>query len=155
MVSNAESESVIAAAKAAGTHEMILQLPQGYDTDIGDSGSKMSAGQRQRIGLARALYGDPFLIMLDEPNSNLDADGDAALQNAIEAAKQRGAIVVMIAHRANSLAACDKLLVLANGTQQAFGARDEIIQRLFPSRSVAPASSTAPIRVVKPIGASA
>ena len=125
---------------------MSLRVPNGYDTQIGDAGARLSAGQRQRIALARALYGDPFLIVLDEPNSNLDADGDAALQAAIEGAKARGAIVVMIAHRPSALVACDKVLVLANGAQQAFGPRDKVIRAFTaPPR---PATAGAPVRVV-------
>jgi ABC-type protease/lipase transport system fused ATPase/permease subunit len=138
---------VLAAAKAAGAHDMILRFPNGYDTQIGDAGARLSAGQRQRIALARALYRDPFLIVLDEPNSNLDAEGDAALQAAIEGAKARGAIVVMIAHRPSALGACDKVLVLANGMQQAFGPRDEVI-RAFTAAS-RPAAAGPPVRVVR------
>ena len=144
MAIEVDSEAVLAAAKAAGAHDMILGLPHGYDTQIGDAGQNLSAGQRQRIALARALYSDPFLIVLDEPNSNLDAEGDAALQAAIEGAKARGAIVVMIAHRPSALAACDKVLVLANGVQQAFGERDEVV-RAF----TAPVRPAAPVRAVR------
>lgn len=156
MEADPDSTAVLAAAEAAGAHEMILRLPRGYDTEIGDGGAALSAGQRQRIALARALYRDPFLVMLDEPNSNLDAEGDAALQRAIEAAKARGAIVVMIAHRPAALAVCDKVLVLANGTQQAFGPRDELVRGLLvPPWTPAPSSSglAQGIRVVRPIGA--
>ena len=130
-----DSEAVLAAARAAGAHEMILRLPQGYDTRIGDAGAALSGGQRQRVALARALYGDPFLIVLDEPHANLDAEGEAALMEAIENAKTRKAIVIIIAHRPAALAACDKVLVLANGAQQAFGPRDEVLQKVlaFPA----------------------
>ena len=145
MAVEVDSAAVLAAAKAAGAHDLILGLANGYDTQIGDAGARLSAGQRQRIALARALYRDPFLIVLDEPNSNLDADGDAALQAAIEGAKARGAIVVIIAHRPSALAACDKVLVLANGVQQAFGARDEVV-RAFTPRVRPPAG--APVRAV-------
>jgi ATP-binding cassette subfamily C protein len=151
MAEKPDSEAVLAAAAAAGAHEMILRLPKGYDTEIGDAGTSLSAGQRQRIALARALYRDPFLIVLDEPNSNLDAEGDAALQRAIQTAKARGAIVVMIAHRPSALVACDKVLVLANGTQQAFGERDEVVRAFLAPPRPAPVPA-APMRVVRPLG---
>ena len=127
-----DSEAVLQAAKAAGAHDMILRLPGGYDHQIGEAGSTLSAGQRQRIALARALYGDPFLIVLDEPYSNLDHDGDVALMNAIQSAKARNAIVIIVSHRPSGIAVCDKLLILQNGTQQAFGPREEIMQKFFP-----------------------
>ena len=128
------------ARRAAGAHDMILRLPAGYDTQIGEAGAVLSAGQRQRIALARALYGDPFLVVLDEPNSNLDTEGEAALQQAIPGLKARGAIVVLIAHRPSALAVCDKVLVLANGAQQAFGPRDEVLRKIT-ARPVAPAAA--------------
>jgi ATP-binding cassette subfamily C protein len=151
MAEKPDSDAVLAAGAAGGAHEMILRLPNGYDTEIGDAGAKLSAGQRQRIALARALYHDPFLIVLDEPNSNLDAEGEAALQHAIKTAKVRGAIVVMIAHRPSSLATCDKVLVLANGSQQAFGPRDEVVRGPLPL--VRPAASPVLMRMVGPVGA--
>jgi ABC-type protease/lipase transport system fused ATPase/permease subunit len=129
-----DSEAVLQAAKAAGAHDMILRLPGGYDHQIGEAGSTLSAGQRQRIALARALYGDPFLIVLDEPYSNLDHDGDMALMNAIQGAKARKAIVIIVSHRPSGIAVCDKLLILQNGTQQAFGPREEIMQKFFPRK---------------------
>jgi ABC-type protease/lipase transport system fused ATPase/permease subunit len=126
---------------------MILQLPSGYDTRIGDGGAVLSAGQRQRVALARALYGDPFLLVLDEPNSNLDRAGEDALQQAIVDAKAKGAIVILIAHRPSALAACDKVLVMANGRQQAYGQRDEILKRvLAPPPAAASVANLAVVR---------
>jgi ATP-binding cassette subfamily C protein len=127
---NATSETVIRAARAAGVHEMILRLSEGYETRIGEGGDILSAGQRQRLALARALYGDPFLIVLDEPNSNLDAEGEAALTEAIKSARQRGAICIVVAHRPSALAALDQLLVLYAGQAQAFGPKDEVLNKL-------------------------
>ncbi len=126
---NATSQSVIAAAKAAGMHEMILRLPDGYETRLGSRGTGLSAGQRQRIALARALYGDPFLVVLDEPNSNLDADGEAALTRAIRDVRDRGGIVIVIAHRPGVLAAVDLVGVMDRGQLRAFGPRDDILRR--------------------------
>ncbi len=139
MESEPDAKAVLAAAQAAGAHDMILRMPSGYDTRIGDSGVVLSAGQRQRIALARALYGDPFLVVLDEPNSNLDADGEAALQNAVLGFKARGSIIVLITHRPSALAACDKVLFLANGTQQAFGPRDDVMRKVMQQRPPQPA----------------
>lgn len=126
----AKPDTVIAAARAAGVHDLIASLPQGYETRVGERGSHLSAGQRQRIGLARALYGDPFLIVLDEPNSNLDSAGDAALNAALAEAKHRGAIIVVIAHRPSAIAAVDKLLFLQSGTQAACGPKDEVLRQV-------------------------
>ena len=138
--SDASSEAVIAAAKAAGVHELILGLPKGYETKIGESGEALSAGQRQRIGLARALYGDPFLVVLDEPNSNLDTDGERALAKAIRGVCERGGIVVVIAHRPSVLGAVDFVLALFNGQPRAFGKRDEVLtpMPLLPGNLPAP-----------------
>jgi ATP-binding cassette subfamily C protein len=134
------SAAVIQAATDAGVHEMILKFPEGYETKIGDGGAVLSAGQRQRIALARALFGEPFLVVLDEPSSNLDSEGEAALLEAIRKLKLRGAIVVLIAHRPSTLAACDSVLLLVNGGQQAFGPRDEVLRKLV-ARPAAPAGS--------------
>jgi ATP-binding cassette subfamily C protein len=130
MAPAADSRAVLRAAHAAGAHDMILRLPAGYDTHIGEMGSALSGGQRQRIALARALYGDPFLVVLDEPHANLDGAGEAALRQAIRDIKARGAIVVLIAHQMSILSDCDKILLLGNGTQQAFGPRDEVWRKL-------------------------
>jgi len=129
-----DDEAIIAAAQAAGAHEMILKFDNGYDTEIGDRGRHLSAGQRQRLALARALYGDPKLVVLDEPNANLDAMGDAALANAIHGLKVRKTTTVIVAHRPAAIASADKLLLLADGVMQSLGPRDEILQQLEPKK---------------------
>ncbi len=132
----ANSQAIIAAAKEAGVHEMIIKMRDGYDTQIGEQGTALSAGQAQRVALARALYGDPFLIVLDEPNSNLDTEGDEALTRAIRSARERGAIVVVVAHRPIGIEAVDQLLVLKDGRAQAFGPKEtvlgQVLQRVTP-----------------------
>ena len=133
-----DARKIVAAAKAASVHELIVRLPDGYQTELGPSGSALSAGQRQRIGLARALYGDPFLVVLDEPNSNLDAEGESALSQALADVRERGGIVVVIAHRPSALAAVDFVGVLQMGKLIAFGPKDEILKqslRAVPSPS--------------------
>ncbi len=136
---NAEADSrhVVEAAKAAGVHEMIVRMPEGYLSRIGPLGAALSGGQRQRIGLARALYGSPFLLILDEPNSNLDGEGEAALAAAIQGVRARGGIVVVIAHRPSALAAVDLVAVVQNGKLTAFGPKESILggeqRRMDPS----------------------
>jgi PrtD family type I secretion system ABC transporter len=127
---DADPKAVVAAARAAGVHEIILRLPQGYETDIGDGGCMLSGGQRQRIGLARALYGEPRLIVLDEPNASLDSEGENALIAAIHNAKQWGATVVLVAHAPKILSPVDKLLLLHDGQMRLFGPRDEVLAKL-------------------------
>jgi ATP-binding cassette subfamily C protein len=136
--SEPDDDAIVAAARAASVHEMILRLPRGYETEIGDNGAALSAGQSQRIALARALYKDPFLVVLDEPNSNLDQEGDAALTNAILGVRSRGGIVVVVAHRPSALAAVDHVLVLAQGRAQAFGPKDSILTKTTQLATDAP-----------------
>jgi ABC-type protease/lipase transport system fused ATPase/permease subunit len=118
----------------------VLRLPDGYETAIGDGGAMLSGGQRQRIALARALYGDPFLVVLDEPNSNLDAEGEQALTTAVASVRSRGGIVVVIAHRPSAIVGVDHLLVLGGGRQQAFGERDEVLRRVLRPEGARPFS---------------
>ncbi len=125
-----DAEKVVQSAKRAGVHEMILMLPSGYDTLLGDGGSGLSGGQRQRIGLARAMYDDPAFIVLDEPNSNLDEMGEQALIAAVQDLRARGKTIVMITHRASTLAATNKLLVLKDGIAQLFGPTSEVLEKL-------------------------
>lgn len=128
-----DSRAVMAAAQAAGVHEMILRLPDGYETQLGERGTALSAGQRQRIALARALFGEPFLVVLDEPNSNLDAEGEEALAAAIASVRARGGIVVVIAHRSGVLAAVDMLAVMGAGQITAFGEKSEVLRKAVRS----------------------
>jgi ATP-binding cassette, subfamily C, bacterial PrsD len=145
---DADPQTIVAAAQAAGVHELIIQLAEGYETLVGERGETLSAGQAQRIALARALYRDPFLIVLDEPNSNLDAAGDQALTQAILGIRARGGIVVVIAHRPSAIAAVDLLLVLKEGRPQAFGPKDEILAKVLQRDAPAPR----PLKVVSDIG---
>ncbi|MBF4211218.1 type I secretion system permease/ATPase [Pseudomonas donghuensis] len=125
-----DGHKVVEAARQAGVHELILRLPQGYDTRLGEDGGDLSGGQKQRIALARALYGGPSLIVLDEPNSNLDTSGEAALATAIAQMKAQGRTVVLVTHRSAALAQADKLLVLSEGRMQAFGPAHDVMQAL-------------------------
>ena len=130
-----DSEKVIDAATKAGVHELILRLPQGYDTPLADAGASLSGGQRQRIALARALYGDPAVIVLDEPNSNLDDQGELALANTIKGLKEAGKTVVLVTHRVGTLAVADKILLLQDGIVKAYGPRDQILGAAAAARA--------------------
>jgi ATP-binding cassette subfamily C protein len=123
-----DSALIVEAAKKADAHDMIVRLPKGYDTRVSAAGGRLSGGQMQRIGLARALYGDPPLLVLDEPNSNLDSNGSAALNTAIRTAKAAGKAVLIMAHRPAAIQECDLLLVLEGGMLRAFGPRDQILR---------------------------
>ncbi len=127
---DADVVAIVAAAKMAGIHNLIAGLPEGYNTMIGEAGARLSAGQRQRVGLARALFGNPFLVVLDEPNSNLDVEGEQALSRAMMDIRERGGIVVVVAHRASALAAVNKVLIIQNGQQVAFGDKDQILSNV-------------------------
>jgi ATP-binding cassette subfamily C protein PrsD len=144
---DATSNSILNAARLAGAHEMILRLPNGYTTRIGERGASLSAGQRQRIGLARAVYGDPFLVVLDEPNANLDGDGEMALMRAIEALRKNQCIVVLVSHRPDAIAALNIAMVLHEGRMIAFGPREEIFARVArPAASSTPLKSPTPLK---------
>jgi PrtD family type I secretion system ABC transporter len=145
----AKSDDIIAAATEAGVHEMIIKMREGYDTQVGEQGAALSAGQAQRIALARALFGNPFLIVLDEPNSNLDSEGDEALTRAVRSARERGAVVVVVAHRPIGIEGVDQILVLKEGRMQAFGPKETVLSQVLQPR-VAPAP---PIKIVSDAGA--
>jgi len=145
---DADPQAIVAAAKAAGVHDLIIELSEGYETQVGERGETLSAGQAQRIALARALYRDPFLVVLDEPNSNLDAAGDEALTRAILGIRARGGIVVVIAHRPSAIAGVDLVLVLKQGRVQAFGPKDEILSKVLQRDAPAPR----PLKVVSDMG---
>jgi ATP-binding cassette, subfamily C, bacterial len=132
---NADSARIVEAARKAAAHEMILKLPDGYDTRVSKLGGRLSGGQIQRIGLARALFGDPVFLVLDEPNSNLDNDGSVALNQAIRAMKAAGGAVMIMAHRPAAIQECDMLLVLEDGRHRAFGPRDEVLRALVKNHT--------------------
>jgi ATP-binding cassette subfamily C protein len=146
---DAPADKIIAAAKEAGVHDMIVKMRDGYNTQVGEQGTALSAGQAQRVALARALYGDPFLIVLDEPNSNLDSDGDEALTRAVRAARERGAVVVVVAHRPVGIEGVDQILVLKDGRMQAFGPKETVLAQVLQPRVASPA----PIKIVSEAGA--
>lgn len=143
-----DAEAVLAAARAADVHDMILRLPHGYETMIGETGLQLSAGQRQRICLARALYRDPFLVVLDEPNSNLDTEGEVALTRAIEGVRKRGGIAIIIAHRPSAIAAVDLLAVIRAGQLQAFGPKNEVLAKMQQTAPKPGQQRNAPLVVV-------
>jgi PrtD family type I secretion system ABC transporter len=132
-----DAAEVVRAAQAAGVHEAILRLPQGYETSVGIAGETLSGGMRQRVALARALYGNPCLVVLDEPNANLDSMGDQALGEALLRLKAASKTVIVVSHKVGIAAAADKMLVMADGMVQAFGSRDEILQGMVRPRVVA------------------
>jgi PrtD family type I secretion system ABC transporter len=143
-----DANMVIGAATAAGVHELIVSLPDGYETQVGEGGTALSAGQAQRIALARALYGDPFLVVLDEPNSNLDSEGDEALSRAIMGVRARGGIVIVVAHRPSAIASVDQLIMMHQGRVQAFGPKEEVLARVVQREHTAPR----PLKIVPETG---
>jgi len=145
-----DPDRVIQAATLAGVHELILSLPQGYETPIGEVGAALSAGQRQRVGLARALYGDPFLVVLDEPNSNLDAEGEQALIQALVSVRARGGIAVVIAHRPSVMTALDQALLMLGGEMKAFGPKEQVLTQNVRAIQPAFASMRATAKGVAP-----
>jgi PrtD family type I secretion system ABC transporter len=132
---NADAQAVLQAAQMVSLHDTILQLPKGYDSDIGEAGALLSAGQRQHLGLARALYGNPRLLVLDEPNSNLDSVSEDALLKTMDEAKKKGITLVVITHRPSILRAADKLLMLNNGAVELFGSREQVMRKLMPGKA--------------------
>lgn len=145
-MSEADDEAVVDAARLAHAHEMIQLLPQGYDTEIGEGGARLSGGQKQRLGLARAVFGDPRLIVLDEPNSNLDQAGEAALAAALAELKQRGAAIIVVGHRPSTLTMADKVLLLKEGRIELFGPRDQVLQTLREGSSQGRRSPSFPMQ---------
>lgn len=141
---NADPAKIVQAAQLANVHDLIMRLPKGYDTPLGENGARLSAGQRQRVALARCLFGDPVLFVLDEPNSNLDAEGEAALDRAIRVSMERGASVVVIAHRPSALASIQQILVLSEGRTVALGPRDEILRKVLNRPAAGDTRAAAP-----------
>lgn len=142
-------EAIVTAAKTAGVHDLIVKLPEGYETQVGEQGSALSAGQAQRIALARALYGDPFLVVLDEPNSNLDFEGDEALARAVMSVRQRGGIAVVVAHRPSALEAVDLILVMGGGRMQhPVGPKEQVLAKVLQRPAPQPAPVVQPLQVV-------
>jgi PrtD family type I secretion system ABC transporter len=131
----ADPQQIISAAQRASIHEMILRLSHGYETDIGEAGAVLSGGQRQRVGLARALFNDPAVLILDEPNSNLDSDGEAALGTLLVELKRQGRTIVVVSHRPNLLMLVDKIMILRDGNIEAFDTRQEILAKIMPSQT--------------------
>lgn len=146
--SEATAEQIVDAAKAADVHELILRLPDGYATEIGPGGSMISAGQRQRIALARALFGNPFLVVLDEPNSNLDVEGEAALSQAIFGIRDRGGVAIVIAHRPSALAGVNLVLMMSEGRAAAFGEKDEVLVKVLRRDPLAGEQRPTPLKIV-------
>ena len=141
-----DAEKVVAAAQTAGIHEMILRLPEGYETRIVGSANILSAGQQQRLGIARALYGDPQVIILDEPNSNLDQEGDTALLNTLVTLKRQGRTVIVITHRSNVLNQVDRILLLLEGQIALYGPREQALAALRQSSAQNPTPPAGPPR---------
>jgi ABC-type protease/lipase transport system fused ATPase/permease subunit len=147
-----DHKKIIAAARMAGMHDMVQMMPAGYNTQIGDAGYVLSGGQRQRIGLSRALYNQPVFIVLDEPNANLDGEGEAALLSAVQQLREQGSTLVLVTHKTSVLATVDKILVMAEGQVQGFGTRDEMLRRLVAPRVAPVPSSISASRVANPRG---
>jgi PrtD family type I secretion system ABC transporter len=146
---DAEHVDVIRAAELAGVHDMIQQLPNGYDTQIGDGGQALSGGQRQRIGLARALFGKPAIVVLDEPNANLDSPGETALVGAMQHLKEIGATVIFVTHKTNMLTLADKVLLMEQGTVRLYGEREEVLAKIFGGPKVVPSHPQAQAAVTQ------
>ena len=138
MDKDAIPEDVIEAAQIAGIHDMILQLPKGYDTEIGSDGAALSGGQRQRVALARAFYGNPKILILDEPNSNLDSLGEMALTSALTKAKEKNVTCIVISHRPTLLSNADKIMAMKDGMVAIFGSRDEVLEKMNQAAKAVP-----------------